>query len=182
MSSCVVSVIPGSKYSKSNIEYWYELRGDPWEDIKEENDILGVYINGEKTESVILPRCTSDGPYYNAVETYFSDGMLVISTMFYNSSIWEWSFKITTPISTLERGKPIGAKVVYKQTSKPYSTGTIDNATIWFDSVYSEGEYTHLIGGFEFEGSVFDRLEVRGTDGIFHDRTRVCFFPETFCD
>lgn len=180
LTSCVISLEP--RYSKSDIEYWYELRADPWKNIDAEDDILGVYLNGEKTESVILRRISWQGPYYNAVETDCINDTLKMRTSFYNSKIWTWNFEILTPMSSLERGKHLSARIVHAEAKRNGQKDTLENASIWFDSVYSEGDYTHLIGGFEFEGTLSNSTKVVGSKGVFHDKTRTCFFPDEFYD
>lgn len=162
-----------------NDEYWYNQRTDPWDNIEAGDDILGVYINGEKTLSRIGQRREGEGPYYNVVESYFFEDDLVIFTKFYKSSFWEGNFKILVPKEELGRGKNIKAKIVRDGPPK-YTKDTLTRASICFDSVYAINDYTHLVGRFEFEGTICDTIKVVGENGVFHDKTRNCFFPRSF--
>lgn len=180
LTSCVVHV-KDEPYDKTQDEFWYERRADPWDNIEAEDDIIGIYINGEKVVSQIKQRHKGDGPYYNMVESYFRGENLVICAPLYKCDIWKDNLNILIPKDKLERGKTLEAIVIrgIEGTNK-YQNDTLANASICFDSVYAVGDYTHIIGHFEFEGVISDTLQVVGTKGVFHDKTRMCFFPDSF--
>lgn len=134
---------------------------NPWEDISKYEDVLGVYINGQKTLSQL-------GNYYSTFKVSKSldcrvwDSVLTISADIYESAYWQGSMIIELPLEGFALYRYLPAKV-----SRGYypNAETMTTASVFIDSILKDKR--EIIGRFKFEG-VTQGVAVEGKKGIFN--------------
>lgn len=139
---------------------------NPWDDISKTEDIVGVYINGQKTLS-------SPG-HYDKLGRYFPDVSckskkegLTIHCTISESAYGFGGMSIFVPSDLLELNTSVPAVVIRNLSSPKREVDTMSIASVVFEKVFKEERGTVVMGRFEFEG-LSAGVEISGKDGVFH--------------
>lgn len=162
LSGCCKMLNPTRKVKHTDDQQDRYENLDPWADITKTPDVLGVYINGQKTLSQICrynPIVMQKAVWLDIIR---SESKAIIRTQIYESAYWRGDMEIQFSLDDLALKKSSPAMVIRDNGT---IRDTMSIASIDFDTTIDDSSV--LIGSFEFDG-VVDGKEVSGRRGIFN--------------
>lgn len=108
---------------------------NPWDDITKTEDIIGVYINGQKTLSAPSPEKVWLQHHTPEVSCKIWDTNVIIDGTITESAYWRGYMQIIVPIDSLKLKKDIPAHVVRLDRLYQDKPDTMSTASVRFDSV-----------------------------------------------